>query len=181
MTVSPRWRRAGRVLYWVGLAALAVVLYRRVAPSIELSGEAPAAPPVEAALLDGAAFRLADYRGRVVVLNFWATWCPPCLAEIPGFVRLQEELRDDGVVFVGVAMDEGGAAAVAPFAERHGITYPLVLDDGALAARFGGVAALPTTLLIDRAGRVRYRHEGLLLAHALRPALDDLAREPAPR
>jgi peroxiredoxin len=176
-TGSSRWRQAGRVGYWVLLAGLALLLWRRVSPPVDLGEVLGVAPDFTAETVEGGVFRLSDHAGEVVVLNFWATWCPPCHVETPGFVRLQAEFADRGVLFVGVSVDAEGAEAVGPFAERYGVNYPLALHGRPVEALFGGVSAYPTTLLIDRSGQVRFRHEGVLLAHALRPALAALARE----
>ena len=132
------------------------------------------APDFERPALGGATFRLADHRGEVVLVNFWATWCLPCKVETPDLVALQAELQDQGVRFVGVSLDEGGFDDVRPFAEEFGVNYPLVLDDGALLEPYGGLVALPTTLLVDRDGVVRYRLRGLTSGEQLRPLLRSL-------
>lgn len=169
------------MLAWGATAALLVVLWTRITPPSTLGEPLGPAPDFEGVTLDGSVFRLSDHAGEVVVLNFWATWCPPCHAETPGFVRLQDRLARQGVRFVGVSLDAGGADDVAPFAARYGVNYPLVLHGQPIAARYGGVAAFPTTLVIDRAGQIRLRHEGFLLPAALRPTLEALARERPPR
>lgn len=169
----PGMQRARRAGYWLLLAALALFFYRRFAPSVDLDDLGPA-PPIEMATLDGQTVRLADLRGRVVVVNVWATWCPPCVVETPGFVDLQEEFAGD-VQFLGLSVDDA-EADVRAFAERHGVNYPLLVGPNRAGAGYR-VPVLPTTVLIDREGRVRFRHEGLLLAHALRPALRTLTRE----
>lgn len=132
------------------------------------------APDFTLPTLEGGTFDLSEHRGEVVVLNFWATWCGPCRIEIPDFVRLQEELGDEGVQFVGVSLDEAGFEVVRPFAEEFGINYPLVVDDGALAEQYGGVYGLPTTFIIDREGRVRRAVPGMMTEEMLRPMLEEL-------
>lgn len=170
-------RRAGRWLPWVLAAVLLLFLIRRVYPAVDLEQTARPAPDFALADLEGELFRLSDHRGKVIVLNFWATWCPPCRAEIPAFIGLQDEFREAGVLFVGISLDEEGAAVVAPFVEARGVNYPILPNGQAVAAQFGGVHALPTTLLIDRAGQIRFRHEGFLLPQALRRPLQQLAGE----
>ena len=135
------------------------------------SGRDQPAPDFALATLSGETFRLSEQRGKVVVLNFWATWCPPCREEIPDFVALQHEFRDRGVVFVGVSEDEEGEAVVRPFAEEYGINYPIVFDDGTLTTRFEGVTGYPTTYLIDQEGRILAYMPGGLTQAELRPIL----------
>jgi thiol-disulfide isomerase/thioredoxin len=101
-----------------------------------------------------------DFKGKILVVDFWATWCAPCRAEIPGYVELQKKYAKDGVVFIGVSMDQKGPAVVKEFAEKYGINYPLVMGDEAVVDAFGGMEAIPTTFLIDRAGMLRDRKVG---------------------
>ena len=105
----------------------------------------------ELALLDGDTLLLSELRGSVVVLNFWASWCPPCRWEMPAFESIWREYRDRGVVFVGVAVSDRRNDAQA-FADKVGVTYPLGLDDSGDFTRGYGVTKLPTTILIDREG-----------------------------
>ena len=102
-------------------------------------------------LLNGETLRLSDLKGNVVVLNFWASWCPPCRWEMPAFEKVWQEYRDKGVVFVGIAVGDVERDA-REFAEGAGITYPLGLDSTAQFARKLGVLQLPTTFLFDRQG-----------------------------
>lgn len=154
-----------------------VFLVRRIHPAVDLDHDLGAAPDFILMDLDDQPFRLASHRGRVVVVNFWATWCPPCRAEIPGFISLQNEFQDEDVLFVGISLDEDGAEAVRPYAANREINYPILLDGHGVARSFGGVGVLPTTLLIDRGGHIRFRHEGFLLPRALRPAIRTLLEE----
>ncbi len=126
---------------------------------------------------DGKTFRLSDQVGKVVVLNFWATWCPPCRAEIPDFIKLQNELGERGLVIAGVSLDEEGWEVVRPFAEEFQFNYPVMVDDGAADDAYGPIAALPTTFLIDREGMVRHYAPGMLTEEMLRPVLMDLLEE----
>lgn len=133
------------------------------------------APDFERVAMDGSSLRLSSFRGRVVVLNFWATWCTPCRVEIPEFITMQREL--DGVQFIGVSLDEEGFDVVRPYAEEMGITYPLVIGDDSLAADFGGIMGLPTSYVIDREGLIRQRFIGMVNEETLRPILADLLAE----
>ena len=109
----------------------------------------------------GALVRLADYRGKVVLLDFWATWCGPCKAEIPWFNDLEKRYLERGFAVLGVAMDEGGKKVVKQYAARLKIAYRILLADEPTARQYGGVRALPETLLIDREGRIVAKHLGI--------------------
>lgn len=162
---------------WALIALAGFYLYRSASPAIDLSKDLGTAPDFTLPDADGNSFRLSEHRGEVVVLNFWATWCPPCRAEIPGFIELQNDLREKGVRFVGISLDEEGFDAVLPYAEKRGINYDLVVDNGRVARLYGGIESIPTTYLIDRSGRIRYEHSGILLKGGLRSALEELITE----
>ena len=138
------------------------------------------APDFRLPRLDGGTLRLSDYRGRVVLLNFWATWCPPCRAEIPDLVELQRTWAAEGLEVIGVSLDEEGFEAVRPFAEAYDINYPLVVDDGTVAAQFGSLYGLPTTLVLDKEGRIVQRVIGLFPTEQMRPTLEALLAQEAP-
>jgi peroxiredoxin len=110
--------------------------------------------------LDGKDVSLAQFKGKVVVLDFWATWCGPCLSEIPGYVKLQEKYGKDGVVIVGASVDEVPPAEVKAFVKDHGMNYVVVMADEKTATAFGATEAIPTTILIDRTGEIRDRKVG---------------------
>ena len=133
------------------------------------------APDFRLPTLEGDTLAMADLAGQVVVINFWATWCAPCRVEIPDLIEMQEELRDDGVRFVGIALDADAVDAVQSFADDAGFNYPIVLDDGEVADDFGGIYALPTTILIDREGIVVRKIPGLVTRNFLMPVLEELA------
>lgn len=125
--------------------------------------------------LNGEDFTLSDHRGEIVVLNFWATWCLPCIAEMPDLEALHQELGDGGVRIVGISQDTGGADEVRPFVERLGVTYPLLPDPAfQVASRYGGVSVLPTTIFIGRDGRVAKEEMGALHASELRAIIEEL-------
>jgi peroxiredoxin len=120
------------------------------------------APDFQLKDLNGNTVRLADLRGKAVLLNFWATWCSPCKVEIPWFVDLQKQYGPQGLQIVGVSMDDGAPDAVAKFAREMGINYTVLLGDDKMADAYGGVQALPTTFYIGRDGKFVSRVYGLV-------------------
>ncbi len=102
--------------------------------------------------LDGNTYKLSDFRGKIVIVNFWATWCPPCRKEMPYFVKLQEKYKDD-VQFIGLDVNES-ADKVKAFVEALGVNYIIGFSTPEIESRFGGITGLPTTFIIDREGRV---------------------------
>ncbi|MFH1502198.1 MAG: TlpA disulfide reductase family protein [Candidatus Eisenbacteria bacterium] len=109
--------------------------------------------------LEGNDVKLSDFEGNVVVLDLWATWCPPCRQEIPFLVSLYEEFKDQGLVVLGVGLDQGGAPTLIPFAEENGITYPVVVGNRDVQALYG-VTGIPTTFMIGRDGRISTKRVG---------------------
>ena len=110
--------------------------------------------------LNGKTVSLSDFKGKVVVLDFWATWCPPCVKEIPHFIELYEQYKDKGFVMVGISVDREGVSVVKSFAGKHRINYPILMTDGQVDKAYGGITAIPTTFVIDRAGNIRQKYVG---------------------
>ena len=121
-----------------------------------------AAPEFSLKDADGRTVTLADYKGKVVLLNFWATWCGPCKIEIPWFVEFEQKYKDRGFAVLGVAMDEEGWEAVKPYIEQTKINYRIVVGNDSIATLYGGVESLPTTFVLDRAGKIASTHVGLV-------------------
>lgn len=117
------------------------------------------APDFTVTGIDGKKFSLSDYRGKVILLDFWATWCTPCRAEIPHFVEMQKQLGPQGFQVIGISMDDE-AKPVKAFYEQYGINYPVAVGDDKLAESFGGVLGLPVNFVIDREGRIDSKHLG---------------------
>ncbi len=118
-----------------------------------------AAPDFSRPDLAGRPLQLADYRGKLVLLNFWASWCAPCLEEMPRFSHWQRQYGARGLQVIGVSMDDD-AAAVRRHLARHPVAYPAIIGDAKLGAAFGGVMGLPLTYLIDHQGRIAARYQG---------------------
>lgn len=102
---------------------------------------------------------LESNRGKVVVVDLWATWCPPCKKEIPGFINLYSKYKDKGVEIIGIAFDENGEVALPPFIKTMGINYPVYLE-GKDVAKSYELRAFPTTLIYDKSGKIAYKHVG---------------------
>ncbi len=161
--------KTGRVILGVVLGvAIAVGLYfvnrYWIAPvttsSMKTSGRFPMAPEFSSVSLSGDKIDMKDYRGKVVLLDFWATWCGPCRMEIPGFVELQKKYRDQGFAVIGVSMDEGGPRGVREFYNEFHMNYPVVMGTDKLGELYGGILGLPTSFLIGRDGRIYAKHVG---------------------
>ena len=113
-----------------------------------------AAPDFTLESLDGKNMSLSDFRGKAVLLNFWATWCGPCKIEMPWFVDLQKEYGPQGFQIVGVAMDDSSKEDIAKFAKDMGVNYPVLLGKEAVGDEYGGVPALPESFFIGRDGKI---------------------------
>jgi peroxiredoxin len=119
-----------------------------------------AAPDFTLTDLSGKTVRLSDFKGKVVMLDFWATWCPPCRREIPDLIQLQNQYADKGFTVLGISLDDGGAATVKPFAQSIGMNYPLVIGNSQVTAAYGAIEAIPTTFLIGRDGMILKTYVG---------------------
>ena len=119
------------------------------------------APDFSLQSLDGSAVRLSDYRGKAVLLNFWATWCAPCKIEMPWFVELQKQYGPQGLQIVGVAMDDASTKDIAAFAKEMGVNYPVLIGKESVGDAYGGVQFLPESFYIDRSGKILDKAFGL--------------------
>lgn len=123
---------------------------------------------------DGKVVHLSDYRGKVVLLDFWATWCGPCKIEIPWFIDFQRKDQQKGLVVLGVSMDDDGWQVVKPFVASMKVNYRVLLGTDQTAQLYGGVDALPTTFLIDRQGKIAAVHVGLADRKDFERGIDEL-------
>ncbi len=128
----------------------------------------------------GAAVRLSGYKGKVVLLDFWATWCGGCKVEIPWYMEFQTKYKDKGLSVVGVSMDEDGWKSVKPFLAENKINYPIVIGNSDLGTQFG-LSGLPLTLLIDRNGKIAESHAGMVDKDAFEREIQSLLKDPAPK
>ena len=110
--------------------------------------------------LNGNPVKLSDYKGRVVLINFWATWCPPCRMEIPHFIELQKKYQGKGFVIIGISRDEDGIDAVKPFVNEFKINYQVLLEDDKVADDYGGIVGIPTSFLVDTEGNQVKKYYG---------------------
>ena len=141
------------------------------AGTVKLNAAGGAAPAITLKDLDDKDLALADFKGKVVLVNFWATWCEPCKVEIPWLIEMQNTYAEKGFTVYGIAMDEDGKPVVAPFVakERYDVkgqklpmNYPIVIGDEKAAEKFGGLLGYPTSVLISRDGKILKRTTGLI-------------------
>ena len=121
--------------------------------------------------LAGKSVRLSDYRGKVVVVNFWASWCLPCRLEIPAFVKLHDKYQARGLEIVGISVDEDDPHAVQSFVKTTGIDYPIVMATQDTIESYGPMDAIPTTFVIDRDGRIYRVHRGMVTYDEIESAI----------
>ncbi|MFO7894370.1 MAG: redoxin domain-containing protein [Longimicrobiales bacterium] len=167
------WLRRG-VDWGLWVLVIGVLLWRfgpQVSAAIGLGGTNEPAPDFTVETLDGDTIRLAELRGQVVLVNFWATWCPPCRLEMPGFQDVWEDYGDQGFTIVGLSVDRGVRSTVADWVRQREITYPIGFPTGATVRAYGGANVLPTSILINREGRIVHRVEGYYAEPALRAAI----------
>jgi cytochrome c biogenesis protein CcmG/thiol:disulfide interchange protein DsbE len=129
-------------------------------PTIRFVRNPDPAPDFKLTGLDGKPVTLADSHGKVILLNFWATWCGPCRAEIPDLVELQNKYKDQ-LQILGLVVDDDDQDAIKEFTEKFGINYPVAIATNDIRMQYGGIVALPTSFVLDSEGRIVQKHEGL--------------------
>jgi peroxiredoxin len=137
------------------------------------------APDFQLKDANGQLFHLADYKGKVVLLNFWATWCGPCKIEIPWFAEFEREYKDRGFAVIGIAMDDEGWPVVKPYVDRRQMNYRVAVGSPEIEQLYGGgegIESLPTTFVIDRQGKVADVHIGLIGKSDYKDEIEELLR-----
>lgn len=127
--------------------------------------ESPAAPDFNLPSVDGTEIKLSDYKGKVVILDFWATWCPPCRRGIPDLISIKKEYESKGIEIIGISLDKitrGTEGQIVPFMKEYGINYPVVHGNYEVAEKFGGIRSIPTSFVIDTNGKIISRYVGLV-------------------
>jgi len=175
------WDRSKRPLEFLLWAGVLGLVFLRLGPQVTAMVGIGAGKDEFSATafraLDGASFTTEDLQGKVVLVNAWATWCPPCVIEMPGFQRVYDDYKDQGFLVLGVSRDQGDPAPVRAFLERKGITYPVAMAGEVDLGGITNVQTLPTSYLIGRDGTIRHRVEGLYAGPALRLAVKRLLNE----
>lgn len=154
--------------HWKLVAPLAALAAAAVLAGCSTpASPAPDAPQFSFTSLDGKTVAMKDLANKVVIVDFWATWCGPCREEIPHLNELYAELKGQGLEIVGISMDTTGTDDVKDFAREFRIQYPIVMGDEKVAESFGGIMGLPTTFIIDRKGKIAKKYVGLPPAESM--------------
>jgi len=128
-------------------------------------------------LINGDTFQLSTLKGKVVLINIWATWCAPCREETPEFVKLYNKYKNKGLVVLGVSIDKQKESVVRPFMNKYNVNYPIVIDDGTVMDKYGPTMGIPTSYIIDKEGVLRYFAVGALTQKELEPRIQKMLAE----
>ena len=124
----------------------------------------------------GKTIELAKLKGKAVLVNFWATWCGPCRAEIPDFIKVYDTYKSKGLEIVGISLDDDGWSVVKPFVEKNKINYPIVLGDAEVALQYGGIQGIPTTFFVNKDGNIVDHQVGMLTKAILEQKIKSLLK-----
>ena len=168
-----------KILAWTTLTVAVLAITYTFAPTsgkLELIPVDRRVAAVDFKLTDsnGKEVKLSDYKDKVVLLNFWATWCGPCEVEIPWFKEFEQTYKDRGFAVLGVSADEEGWPAVRPYMKALSMNYRVALDDGKMPSPYKEIEALPTTFLLDRQGRIAVSHTGLVGKNVYQAGVEQL-------
>lgn len=179
MQVNERRDRIAMCFFVVAAVLVGVFAWYRAtsqAGGIVPAAQRRTAPGLALSQLGGGEWRMADHRGQVVLLNYWATWCGPCWEETPGLVRLSRELGPRGLAVVGISIDKGSRDKVKKFVDQFNLPYPVAFPDP-LSQMEWGMAGVPTTILVDKHGRVAKSYVGAVRERDFRQDVTELLAE----
>lgn len=176
----PRWVSLSNLLTVAVLVWAAPRCWPHVEALVGVRAREARRPQYAVVTRGGERITSESLRGRVVLVNVWATWCPPCRAEMPALQQLAEAYAADGLVLLGLSVDRGPAGAVDTFLAERGITYPVAIVDDEVVRAFGGVRGYPTSFLVDRHGVVQHTVMGPVAPLSLRPAIRRLLADSTP-
>jgi len=176
MPASPLSRLLN-LAFWLLLAVAAWKLAPHLGALVGVESGDRRQPAFTVTTLDGRVVTTDSLRGRVVLVNFWATWCPPCRVEMPLLQQMADRHRDAGLVVIGLSADRGPADDVRRFLAERGITYPVAIVGPEVERAFGGIRGYPTSILLDRGGTVRHVAMGPLAMVSFEPAVRRLLAE----
>ena len=161
------------------LAGIVLIRYgwEPASAAVQPQADRKAAPQFTLHDASGKEAKLSDYKGKAVLLNFWATWCGPCKLEIPWFIEFQRKYRDQGLAVLGVSMDDDGWKVITPYVQKVGMNYTVLLGNEDIAKLYGGVEGLPTTFLIDRTGKIAAMHTGIVSKNAYEGEILELLKK----
>lgn len=171
--------RLGVCAILLGALALAVGARPGMPDDLAAAAARKAAPDFTLTDAAGAKVQLSEYKGRVVLLDFWATWCHGCKTEIPWYVEFENRYKNRGLAVIGVSLDADGWKSVKPFLAEEKMSYPVVIGNDGLAGRYG-VTNMPMTLLIDRNGKIADSHSGVVDKTAWEQEIEQLLNEGEP-
>jgi cytochrome c biogenesis protein CcmG, thiol:disulfide interchange protein DsbE len=167
-----------RILGLLVLLLLGAYIAHRSATHIPVASNTQHHPAPDFTLpqLSGPPLKLSDYHGKIVLLDFWATWCEPCRAEIPHFVELQNKYGNQGLQIIGVSMDDS-PDPVPAFYKQFKMNYPVVMGNAQIGEQYGGILGLPIAFLLDRQGQIRFKHMGATDASVFEKEITNLLTE----
>jgi thiol-disulfide isomerase/thioredoxin len=142
-------------------------------PAVENSESSGLAPNFDLISTDGKNIKLSDFKGKVVIVDFWATWCPPCRKGIPDLIELQKEFKNNLVV-IGISLDQDTKSDVVPFIKKYGINYPIVYGTNQVIMDYGSINAIPTSFVINKEGKIVDKHIGLVPKSVLESKIKEI-------
>ena len=142
-------------------------------PAVENSESSGLAPNFDLTSTDGKNIKLSDFKGKVVIVDFWATWCPPCRKGIPDLIELQKEFKNNLVV-IGISLDQDTKSDVVPFIKKYGINYPIVYGTNQVIMDYGSINAIPTSFVINKEGKIVDKHIGLVPKSVLESKIKEI-------